>query len=56
MKKVHENVWLIPLADGLPFLAKLIDWGGSDGVSIRILFLAEASNWIKYPPAAKPAA
>jgi hypothetical protein len=54
-QKIHENVWLIPLSSGLPFLSQLIDWGGSSGVSIRILFLEEAPNWIKYPPDAKPA-
>jgi hypothetical protein len=53
-QKIHENVWLIPLATGLPFLTKLIDWGEASGVSIRILFLAEAPNWIKYPPTSMP--
>jgi hypothetical protein len=50
---IHENVWLIPLATGLPFLAELIDWGKSYSVAIRILFLAEAPTWIKYPPDAE---
>jgi hypothetical protein len=54
MQKIHENVWLLPLATGLPFLTKLIEWAGSYEVSIRILFLAEAPNWIKYPPDTKP--
>jgi hypothetical protein len=56
MQKIHENVWLIPLATGLPFLTKLIEWAGSFGVSIRILFLAEAPIWIKYPPDTKSTA
>ena len=54
-QKIHENVWLLPLANGLPFLAKLIDWGNSYSIPIRILFLAELPIWIKYPPDAKPA-
>jgi len=53
MQKIHENVWLIPLSNGLPFVTKLIDWGASFGVSIRILFLEEAPDWIKYPPDAE---
>lgn len=52
---IHDNIWLIPLSNGLPFLAELLRWGGSYSIPIRILFLAEAPEWIKYPPDAKPA-
>lgn len=51
--KIHENVWLIPLATGLPFLAELIQWGNAYSVPIRILFLAESPDWIEYPPTDK---
>jgi hypothetical protein len=51
--KIHENIWLIPLSSGLPFLGDLIRRATNDGVSIRVLFLAEAPNWIKYPPDAE---
>jgi hypothetical protein len=54
-QKIHENVWLLPLATGLPFLGKLVDWSGSFEVSIRILFLEEVPNWIEYPPTKKTA-
>src|ERR1700722_14996664 len=50
---IHDNIWLIELSNGLPFLTKLIEWGESYSVSIRILFLAEAPTWIKYPPDAQ---
>jgi hypothetical protein len=50
---IHENVWLIPLANGLPFATKLIEWAQSYSVSIRILFLTEVPVWIKYPPDAE---
>jgi hypothetical protein len=50
---IHDNIWLIPLATGLKFLSDLTKWGESYSVPIRILFLAEAPTWIKYPPDAK---
>jgi hypothetical protein len=53
MQKIHDNIWLIPLANGLPFLAGLIQWGGAYRVQIRILFLDEAPNWLQYPPPAE---
>jgi hypothetical protein len=52
---IHENFWLIPLANGLPFLAHLIRLGDSYSVPIRILFLANVPTWIKYPPDAPTA-
>jgi hypothetical protein len=55
MQTIHENVWLLPLANGLPFLANLIEWARSYEIPIRILFLAEAPDWIKYPPDATEA-
>jgi len=53
---IHDNIWLIELSNGLPFLAELIRWADSYSVPIRILFLEEAPTWIKYPPDAKPSA
>src|SRR5260221_6106149 len=49
----HDNVWLLPLENGLSFLCKMIEWAGQFSVSIRILFLDELPDWTKYPPAAK---
>ncbi len=46
----HENVWQIPLDNGLPFLVELLRWAGGIGIQIRVLFLEEAPDWIKYPP------
>jgi len=52
MQKIHDNVWLMPLATGLPFLGQLIQWADSYRVAIRILFVDEAPNWLQYPPPA----
>jgi hypothetical protein len=58
-QKIHENIWLIPLSIGLPFLTELIECSRGQSVTLRILFLAESPEWItypiKYPPDAKPA-
>ena len=51
MQTLHDNVWLIPLANGLPFLNELIQLGHSYSVPINILFLEDAPTWITYPPA-----
>jgi hypothetical protein len=54
-KTLHENVWLIPLENGIPFLGKLIDWASTEPIRLNILFLDEEPGWIKYPPdASKP--
>ena len=49
-KAIHENVWLIPLSNGLPFLGSLVDWAQSTGIPLRILFLRQEPDWLKYPP------
>jgi hypothetical protein len=50
---IHENVWLIPLANGLPFLGDLVRRAESCQIPMRVLFLEEEPTWIKYPPDAK---
>jgi hypothetical protein len=50
IQKIHENVWLIPLGIGIPFLGQLIEWAGSYQIPLRILFLDAEPDWIKYPP------
>jgi hypothetical protein len=47
---IHENIWLIPLATGLPFVSELIQAGAKHSVAIRILFLNDTPTWLKYPP------
>jgi hypothetical protein len=55
IETIHDNIWLLQLSNGLPFLAELIRWGGAYQIAIRILFLAEVPNWLQYPsPAEKP--
>jgi hypothetical protein len=50
IQRIHDNVWLIPLANGMPFLTKLFEWATSMGIPLRILFLESEPAWIKYPP------
>jgi hypothetical protein len=56
MQTIHENIWLIPLANGLPFLADLIRWSTDCHMTLRILFLEEVPNWLIYPPDAEKTA
>jgi len=48
--KIHENIWLIPLSDGLPFLMDLFLIAKSFHIPLRILFLDSEPDWLKYPP------
>jgi len=48
--KIHDNVWLIPLKSGMPFLTKLFDWAYQMRIPLHILFLNEKPDWIEYPP------
>jgi hypothetical protein len=47
---IHNNVWLIPLPDGLPFLGEMMKLANSSGVRLRILFVQSEPDWMKYPP------
>jgi len=49
MKKFHDNIWLIPLPDGLPFLADMLKWVRRTGIHLRILFLQKEPDWMQYP-------
>ena len=48
-KMIHENVWLIPLASGMRFLAQLFDLANGKNIPLRILFLDEEPDWLQYP-------
>jgi hypothetical protein len=50
IQNYHDNVWLIPLKNGMPFLTHLYDWSHSLQIPTRILFLEDAPEWIKDPP------
>ncbi len=52
-QKIHDNVWLIPLDKGIPFLVRLFDLSNGSGILLRILFLDAEPDWIQYPPEAK---
>ena len=54
--RLTENVWLIPLDNGLPVLAGLVQAIKDYSVPIHVLFLEDAQGWIKYPPDAKTTA
>lgn len=51
-KMLAENVWLIPLHDGLPFLGRLTDAALRKEIPVRILFLPHEPEWTIYPPTA----
>ena len=52
IEAIHDNVWLINLESELPVLSTLIQLCSARSIHIRLLFLAEFPDWIKYPPAA----
>jgi hypothetical protein len=53
---IHDNIWLIQLSNGLPFLAEILKWSRPSEVTIRILFLQETPAWLEYRSAGPPAA
>jgi hypothetical protein len=51
--RIHENIWLIPLHSEMPFLSALFLRAHEKGIPLRVLFLDEPPDWIKYPPDAQ---
>ena len=51
---IHDNVWLIPMDTGIPFLVRLFDLSNGSNIHLRILFLDAEPDWIQYPPDIKP--
>ena len=51
---IHDNVWLIPMDTGIPFLVRLFDLSNGANIHLRILFLDAEPDWIQYPPDIKP--
>jgi hypothetical protein len=47
---IHDNIWLIPLNTGMPFLNHLMQCAEPYPIPLRILFLNDEPDWIKYPP------
>jgi hypothetical protein len=47
--RLSENVFLIPAADGLLTLARLVDIADETGFPSRALCLAEAPQWLSTP-------
>ena len=52
--RIHDNVWLIPMDTGIPFLVRLFDLSNGANIQLRILFLDAEPDWIQYPPDIKP--
>jgi len=48
-QKIHDNIWLIPLDTEMRFLCVLFEWANNFQIPLRILFLDEPPDWIKYP-------
>jgi hypothetical protein len=55
-ERITENIWLIPIDSELLVLAALVQALKDFDVPMRVLFLEEAPDWIKYPPDAKSTA
>jgi len=53
-QRIHDNVWLIPMDTGIPFLVRLFDLSNGANILLRILFLDAEPDWIQYPPDIKP--
>ncbi len=52
---IHDNVWLIPLSTEMTFLTTLFGLANDWNIPLRILFLNDEPDWIRYPkPASKP--
>ena len=49
IQKIHDNIWLIPLETDLLFFAKLSEFAAVKEVPLRILFLQEAPQWLRFP-------
>ena len=52
-KMLGENVWLIPLSNGLPTLTSLLQDAQSNGFAYKVLFLSEEPTWSKFTPPKK---
>ena len=52
-KMLGENVWLIPLSNGLPTLTSLLQDAQSNGFAYKVLFLSEEPAWSKFMPPKK---
>ena len=48
--QLAENVWQIPLDNGLIFLGKMLELAETNQIPMRVLFLDELPAWIKHPP------
>jgi hypothetical protein len=51
VQQIHENVWVIPLRDGLSNFDKLVGWARYTGGTTRVLFLEEIPDWVRVQPA-----
>src|ERR1019366_6319824 len=51
---IHDNIWLTPLQTETPFLIRLCASALNYGIPIRILFLHDEPDWIKWPPDQSP--
>ena len=45
-QRLAENIWLIPLKDGLPILGRLVKGAKTAGLPYRILYFDGEPNWV----------
>lgn len=48
IEKLAEDVWLIPLPQGLPFFAKLAAAANHVGYPYRVMPIEHDASWIEY--------
>jgi hypothetical protein len=51
--RIHNNIWVIPIGTGFPFLGSLMKYAADAEIPIRLVFLEEIPDWIKNPFNAK---
>jgi hypothetical protein len=49
-KMIHDNIWLLPVSDGMQFLTKLAPWASQYSISLRVLFFEKEPEWTIYAP------
>lgn len=48
IENLSEDVWLIPLPQGLPFFAKLASVADHVGYPYRVMLIEHEASWIQY--------
>jgi hypothetical protein len=47
--RIHNNIWVLPIDTGLPFLGSLLKYAAEAEIPLRVVFLEDIPDWIKNP-------